>query len=146
MMSLKPCPFCGGQAEIIEIEEGDNAGGSCVSCTKCLASSNLEFLFKENFVNNWNRRAEIEDMRKQRDQLIFTAMNLRRNAIAMADALAPFAKFAPRVEGFVQARVEQGGSPIMQTKAFRVSDFNKAASALAEWGKLNESPHSEAKP
>lgn len=54
---LKPCPFCGGEAEIIEIEGGENAGGSCVSCTVCLASSNVSFEFKENFVSNWNRRA-----------------------------------------------------------------------------------------
>lgn len=53
---LLPCPFCGGTAEIIDIEEGENAGGSCVSCTRCLASSNVEFEFKENYVSNWNRR------------------------------------------------------------------------------------------
>jgi hypothetical protein len=51
-----PCPFCGGEAEIINIERGENAGGSCVSCARCLASSNVEFGFKENFVANWNRR------------------------------------------------------------------------------------------
>lgn len=54
--SLKPCPFCGGDAEIVYISEGDNIGGACVSCTECMASSNVEFEFKENFVSNWNRR------------------------------------------------------------------------------------------
>ena len=54
---LKPCPFCGGDAEVIHIEEGENEGGSCVCCTVCMASSNLEFGFKENFVGNWNSRA-----------------------------------------------------------------------------------------
>lgn len=54
---LKPCPFCGGEAEIIHLDDGDNAGGSCVCCTKCQASGNVEFGFKENFVENWNRRA-----------------------------------------------------------------------------------------
>lgn len=53
---LKACPFCGGDAERLDIEEGENAGGSCVSCTVCQASSNVEFGFKENFVSNWNRR------------------------------------------------------------------------------------------
>lgn len=53
---LAPCPFCGGRAEIVNIDDGENAGGSCVSCTRCLASSNVEFEFKENFVSNWNRR------------------------------------------------------------------------------------------
>lgn len=57
MSDLKPCPFCGAAAEIIYIEDGENAGGSCVSCTACMASSNVEFEFKENFVDNWNSRA-----------------------------------------------------------------------------------------
>ena len=56
--ALKPCPFCGSVAEIIHITGGENEGGSCVSCTQCQASSNVEFEFKENFVSNWNRRAE----------------------------------------------------------------------------------------
>jgi len=56
---LAPCPFCGGVAEIVHIEEGENAGGSCVCCTQCLASGNVEFEFKENFVSNWNRRAPL---------------------------------------------------------------------------------------
>ena len=55
---LKPCPFCGGLAEIVEIDEGENAGGSCVCCTTCLASSKVEFGFKENFISNWNRRVQ----------------------------------------------------------------------------------------
>ena len=54
---LLPCPFCGGAAEIINIEDGGNAGGSFVHCTQCEACSNVEFEFKENFVSNWNRRA-----------------------------------------------------------------------------------------
>lgn len=62
---LKPCPFCGGDAEIVNIEEGENAGGSCVCCTRCMASSNVEFEFKENFVSNWNRRAYLSTVEKQ---------------------------------------------------------------------------------
>lgn len=56
---LLPCPFCGARAERIDIEDGENAGGSCIACTQCQASSNVEFEFKENFVNNWNRRAQL---------------------------------------------------------------------------------------
>lgn len=56
-LALAPCPFCGGRAERIDIEEGENAGGSCVCCTVCQASGNVEFGRKENFVANWNRRA-----------------------------------------------------------------------------------------
>ena len=59
MSDLLPCPFCGGKAERIDIEDGDNAGGSCVICTACNASGNVEFGFKENFMSNWNRRAPV---------------------------------------------------------------------------------------
>lgn len=58
---LKDCPFCGAKAEIVHIEEGENAGGSCVCCTYCMASSNVEFGFKENFINNWNRRSKAQE-------------------------------------------------------------------------------------
>lgn len=57
MEDLKACPFCGGKAERIDIEDGDNAGGSCVACSRCNASGNVEFEFKENFISNWNRRS-----------------------------------------------------------------------------------------
>ena len=53
-----PCPFCGGPAEIVEIDKGENAGGSCVCCTRCFASGNVEFGFKENFISNWNHRVQ----------------------------------------------------------------------------------------
>lgn len=57
--ALKPCPFCGGDAERVDIEDGNNAGGSFVHCVVCDASSNVEFGFKENFVSNWNRRVAL---------------------------------------------------------------------------------------
>lgn len=60
-VSLRECPFCGGEAEIIHLDDGDNAGGSCVCCTSCQASGNVEFGRKENFVENWNRRASPAD-------------------------------------------------------------------------------------
>lgn len=59
--TLKPCPFCGGPAEVIHLEGGENDGGSCVSCTICFASSPVEFGFKENFISNWNRRSSPQE-------------------------------------------------------------------------------------
>jgi Lar family restriction alleviation protein len=61
---LKPCPFCGGEAERVDIEDGDNAGGSFVHCTVCDASGNVEFEFKENFISNWNRRAALSNQER----------------------------------------------------------------------------------
>lgn len=46
----KPCPFCGGMAEIVEIDEGENAGGSCVvAAPTCTASSESVWL-QEDFI------------------------------------------------------------------------------------------------
>lgn len=55
---LLPCPFCGGNAKRIDIEdtEDENFGGSYVCCTKCQSSTNIEFGRKENFINKWNTR------------------------------------------------------------------------------------------
>lgn len=79
---LRDCPFCGGDAERIDIAEGENAGGSCIACTRCLASGNVEFGRKENFVSNWNRRADTqaadeiarlrEALERQCDNMAFT--------------------------------------------------------------------------
>ncbi|MDC7806388.1 Lar family restriction alleviation protein [Luteimonas sp BLCC-B24] len=57
---LKPCPFCGGKAERIDFGPGDgeNEGGSCIACTQCESSGPVEFGYKENFVSNWNTRAQ----------------------------------------------------------------------------------------
>lgn len=59
---LRPCPFCGGEAERIDFGPGagENEGGSCIACKRCQASGPVEFGFKENFIANWNRRAAPE--------------------------------------------------------------------------------------
>jgi Lar family restriction alleviation protein len=57
---LEPCPFCGGEAQRITLgpDDGpDNAGGDIISCTRCYASSHVEFGRKENLVDHWNTRA-----------------------------------------------------------------------------------------
>lgn len=72
--ALLPCPFCGGDAEIVHIEEGENAGGSCVCCKRCNASSNVEFEFKENFISNWNRRSSSKAEGEMREALEWTPL------------------------------------------------------------------------
>lgn len=57
--ALKSCPFCGGGAERVDIEEeGDNFGGSCISCMRCGASSPVHFDRKENLESSWNDRVK----------------------------------------------------------------------------------------
>lgn len=55
---LKPCPFCGGKAEMFELDQDEpaNAGGSVIQCSVCQASSAVEFGTKETLVERWNRR------------------------------------------------------------------------------------------
>jgi len=58
MVDLKPCPFCGGNAEELDLEDEANFGGSVICCQKCGASSPVHFDRKENLYDSWNRRTE----------------------------------------------------------------------------------------
>lgn len=55
---------------------------------------------------------------------------LRSSNEAMRKALRPFADACEKVERFVQARVEQGGSPHMPFRDFRLAHFQAARAAL----------------
>lgn len=64
---LKPCPFCGAEAEIITIEgdvEDFRTGAQCVQCTSlsCGAASGLVYPLKDDVTNllleRWNKRHE----------------------------------------------------------------------------------------
>jgi len=61
---LKPCPFCGGEAEMHEIDDPDepNDGGCYIECVKCRASTNIRFSCMEDarplLMEQWNRRTE----------------------------------------------------------------------------------------
>lgn len=69
MTDLLPCPFCGGTAERIEIEEpGDNFGGTCIGCQRCGACGPVHFDRKENLVSSWNDRPPLPS-RAARDVL-----------------------------------------------------------------------------
>ncbi|MBJ9110076.1 Lar family restriction alleviation protein [Citrobacter sp. FDAARGOS_156] len=56
---LMPCPFCGGKAHQLTIEQDNDPhfGGDVITCTECGASSHVEFGFKENLKSAWNSRA-----------------------------------------------------------------------------------------
>ena len=62
---VKKCPFCGGEVKRIDIEQGENFGGSCVECQQCLACSKVEFGQKDTFIEAWNTRAEETKLRAE---------------------------------------------------------------------------------
>jgi len=64
---LLPCPFCGAVAEQLDFDDGENIGGSCISCTRCGASGHVEFGFKENFVSQWNTRINNAAEQRRKD-------------------------------------------------------------------------------
>lgn len=50
---LKPCPFCGGEAESKELWNRDYE----IECKKCGARSG-EYLKEKYAIENWNRRVD----------------------------------------------------------------------------------------
>lgn len=55
MDELKPCPFCGGEAETGKTVFGLRAGLIFVFCKKCYASS-LDYKTEKEAIKVWNRR------------------------------------------------------------------------------------------
>lgn len=55
MIELKPCPFCGGKADIYEPDVDIET--HLVYCTKCQAETQL-FAKREEAIEAWNRRAD----------------------------------------------------------------------------------------
>ena len=49
---LKPCPFCGGKAELFHSYDGYH----CVQCT-CCACGTIHMITEMAVVRMWNRRA-----------------------------------------------------------------------------------------
>lgn len=54
---LKPCPFCGGEAEVIEIYLYGKVKGYMAHCNKCGCELKC-YTSKQNAKNSWNRRAD----------------------------------------------------------------------------------------
>ena len=66
---LKPCPFCGAEAEIITLEgetDEPSVGAQCVQCTSsaCGAASGLIYPLMDDVTNllieRWNKRHNAE--------------------------------------------------------------------------------------
>ncbi len=59
MDELKPCPFCGGEAETIKSFLYGKVAGYTVSCKKCGCELKM-YTSKQNAEKAWNRRADNE--------------------------------------------------------------------------------------
>ena len=92
---LEACPFCGGEAKRFTIgeDEPNNAGGDVIVCTRCQASSHVEFGRKENLVSCWNRRHTPTEDARSRVKVLEEA---RKSAKALRDAAARSVKSGHR--------------------------------------------------
>ena len=57
---LKPCPFCGGEAEIVKCDNLFSILYFYVGCKTCLARAKSCYESPEDAVRYWNRRATDE--------------------------------------------------------------------------------------
>jgi hypothetical protein len=91
-------------------------------------------------VMEFRKTTDLTPTQKRVEAIVKTAADLGMGGFALAklrtvateqiepliEALQPFAAFAEKAEQFVDGRVADGGSPIMPTKDFRLSDFRRA--------------------
>ena len=75
---LEPCPFCGGEAIRQDLTDDDNAGGSCIACDQCGASSPVHFDRKENLYDSWNRRSTSSAERGMREAAVALSKEVDR--------------------------------------------------------------------
>lgn len=55
---LKPCPFCGGEAELVDISSGTGKAQFAVVCGACGASSKAYKPFG-NYKRSWHKEASV---------------------------------------------------------------------------------------
>lgn len=60
MSELKPCPFCGSEASIVEVAERPEAFAeeAFIQCEECGFSIHHKWLSVETLIKYWNKRAE----------------------------------------------------------------------------------------
>lgn len=76
--TLRPCPFCGGEAQLSDDQAMRAYGGVYVRCVDCGVKTTVEpvnraYIADEKAVSLWNRRAtdaEIERLRRERDAAV----------------------------------------------------------------------------
>lgn len=57
-MKLKPCPFCGGEAELVDCEVNPRWFVKCPK--RCCEQSKL-YMSKASAIKAWNKRAGVKD-------------------------------------------------------------------------------------
>ena len=58
MSNLKPCPFCGGKAELINRKRYALPNECYVLCLNCGASSGADYDETKNVIKQWNTRVK----------------------------------------------------------------------------------------
>jgi len=89
---LLPCPFCGGDAEIVDaVEAGSQAKVVC--CKKCMCSSRVVFALMDDatfdLVSAWNARADLA-----RPMTVAEAAKVLLDAMNGSGPFDPFMKAA----------------------------------------------------
>lgn len=62
MDKLKPCPFCGGKAEVLINEYSDSSKEYLVACTECDGMVERWRKTEKEAIEQWNRRTKWENV------------------------------------------------------------------------------------
>lgn len=130
MDELKPCPFCGGEAEIYEYDPDglcDYHEPYTVQCKSECCFLGRDFATREDAAKAWNRRPTMALI--EREALLSEAIDVEVNGVTISAVPAGLIRYAPTIDPVKAA----GGCYCRECKYWKRA-VNTADRQLVDWG------------